>query len=464
MKISSLFLAAIIAVVALSCDTQQPVAPDLAASLHKNAPPPPPTDPSCVDAVKNKHGGNPDSSVVLLCAIQAPGPLALANGTKGWVDGDRYYLTDQSNAGLDVFDANDLAFLFRVGGMIGNATAGGGTPTTNGAGPSSVVLDKRGRAWVADGNSQLYVVDVRNLKQIVATINTSIPACDGGTATTHYCGRTNEITYDPLHDLIFIQNPSPLAVAAPHGAIDTYATFVSARPPYNIVGTISFPNRRGQEAPLWDPGTRRIVTAVSGRQVVTGGVVTELYHQYVATINPRVRPFVVENQFDIDCTALGITVPVTAANPTGRTFGINDPALGPRQHMVIPACGRPIIMNARTGEFINTGITQVAGGNETTYGTGDGNFYTTVGNVVGVIDARTAQWVENVPDTGGANPAAFGDRNLIFTIVQASANRTACTPFGYQATGCITVFGHTGKAHGRGHGHGHDGDHDGDDD
>jgi hypothetical protein len=325
-----------------------------------------------------------------------------------------------------------------------------------------VVLDRRGRAWVSDGNSQVYVVDVEHGKQIIATVNTSIPACDGGTATTHYCGRTNEITYDPLHDLVFVQNPTPLALTAPHGALDTYATFISARPPYKIVGTISFPNRRGQEAPLWDPGTRRIVTAVSGRQVVTGGVVTELYPQYVAIIDPRVRPFVVEHEFDIDCTALGIVGAITPPNPTGRQFGINDPALGRHQHMVIPACGRPIIMNARTGAFINSGITQVGGGNETTYGSGDGNFYTTVGNVVGVIDARTAQWLQNVPDTGGANPAAWSGRNYIFTIVQSSANRTACTPFGYQTTGCITVFGHTGKArdhdHDRGHGHDWDDD------
>jgi hypothetical protein len=163
---------------------------------------------------------------------------------------------------------------------------------------------------------------------------------------------------------------------------------------------------------------------------------------------------------------------ITPANPTGRQFGINDPTLGSRQHMVIPGCGRPLIMDARTGAFINSGITQVAGGNETTFSPDDGNFYTAVGNVVGVIDARTAQWLQNVPDTGGANPAAFGERNYIFTIVQASANRTACTPFGYQATGCITVFGHSGKGrdhdddghhrHGDGHHqHGWD-DHDGD--
>ncbi|HUL02955.1 MAG TPA: hypothetical protein VLV16_06985 [Gemmatimonadales bacterium] len=458
MRFCTLLFSAAAAVV-LACDQNQvPTAPII--SLHKTAPPPPPTDPSCASFVASHHRGNPDSSIALICAIQAPGPTNLAAGTKGWVDGDRYYLTDQSNAGLDVFDANNLAFLFRVGGMIGNAGAGGGTATTNGAGPSSVVLDRRGRAWVSDGNSTLYVVDVDHVRQIVATINTSIPACDHGTATTHYCGRTNEITYDPLHDLIFVQNPSALDTAAPHNAIDTYATFISARPPYHIVGTISFPDRRGQEAPLWDPGTRRIVTAVSGRQVVTGGVVTALFHQYVAVINPRVRPFVIEHEFDIDCTALGIVGTPTTANPTGRQFGINDPALGRHQHMVIPACGRPFIMNARTGAFINTGITQVGGGNETTYGSGDDNFYTAVGGFVGVIDARTAQWKQNVTAAGVANPAAFAEgRNYVFVIVQAAATPTVCTAFGYQATGCIAVYGHTGTASG----HHHDGDDDDDD-
>jgi len=446
-----------VAAVLLACDQHQPpTAPII--SLHKTQAPPPPTDPSCANVVASKHRGNKDSSVVLLCAIQAPGPKALANGTKGWIDGKRYYLTDQTNAGLDIFDAVDLAFVGRVGGMLGDATTGGGTATTNGAGPSSVVFDRRGRAWVSDGNSTTWIVDVEHMK-IIGSVNTSIPACDGGTATTHYCGRTNEITYDPIHDLVFVQNPTPLDVNAPHGALDTYASFVSARPPYHIVGTISFKDRRGQEAPLWDQGTRRIVTAVSGRQVVTNGVVTALFHQYVAVINPRVRPFVVEHEFDIDCTALGIVGAITPTNPTGRQFGINDPALGAHQHMVIPGCGRPLIMNARTGAFINTGITQVGGGNETTYGSVDKNFYTAVGNLLGVIDARTAQFLQTAPDTGGANPAAFaGGYNRIFTIVQASANRTACTPFGYQATGCITVFGHTGTPRG------HDGDGDDDDD
>jgi hypothetical protein len=458
MKLVALFLAVIVTALALSCDSEQPVAPITTLSLKKAAPS---TDNTCQDVVRDHDKGKKDAHVVLLCAIQAQGPLPLTQGQKGWVDGSHYYLANQSNKTLDIFDADALTFTGRVSGFAGNLPAGGGTALTNGPGPSAIAFSDHKTAWVSDGNSVTWIVDVEHLS-IIGSVNTSIAACDGGTATTHYCGRANEIAYDAEHQLIFVQNPSPLAVAAPHGAIDTYATFINARPPYNIVGTIAFPNRRGQEAPVYDKQTHRMLTAVSGRQVVAtvGGVptVTELYHQYVAVIDPSVVPFTVEKQYDIDCTALGITVAVTPANPTGRTFGINDPpnAIPPDQHMVIPGCGRPIIMNAATGAFINTGITQVGGGNETWYNKGDKNFYTTVGGFVGVIDARAATWTENVDAVGGANPAAWSVKNRIFVIVQASATATACSAFGYQATGCIAIYGHEGKADKN--------DHDGDDD
>jgi hypothetical protein len=449
MKLLALFLAVIITALAISCSTEQPVAPITTLSLKKVAPS---TDNTCQDVVKDHDKGKKDAHVVLLCAIQAPGPLALTQGQKGWVDGTHYYLANQSNKGLDIFDADALTFTGRVGGFAGNLGAGGGTTLTNGPGPSAIAFSDHKTAWVSDGNSTTWIVDVEHMS-IIGSVNTSIAACDGGTATTHYCGRANEIAYDPEHKLIFVQNPSPLSVTATgtppvHNAIDTYATFINARPPYNIVGTISFPNRRGQEAPVYNKETHRMLSAVSGRQVVTGGVVTELYHQYVAVIDPSVVPFTMENHFDIDCTALGITVAVTAANPTGRTFGINDPpnAIGPDEHMVIPGCGRPLIMNAATGAFINSGITQVGGGNETWYNKGDKNFYTAVGGFVGVIDARSATWTENADAAGGANPAAWAKKNRIFVIVQSSATTTACSAFGYQASGCIAVYGHEGKA------------------
>lgn len=451
----------------IGCDeTKVPTDPII--SLHKKAPPPPPTDPSCTSVVASHNKGNRDSALVLLCAIAAPGPTVLTQGQKGWVDGHNYYLADQSNKGLSIFDADNLAFIGRVGGMAGNLPAGGGTALTNGPGPSAIAFSDHNTAWVSDGNSTTWIVNVRTMS-IIGSVNTSIPACDDG--TNHYCGRANEIAYDPEHNEILVQNPSPLALAAPHGAIDTYLSIISARPPYRIVGTVSFPQHRGQEAPIYNRRTHRWLTAVSGRQVVTGGVVTELYHQYLAVINPRSRPLVVEDSFLIDCTALGIVGAVTPANPTGRQFGINDPpnAVGPHQNIVVPGCGRPIIMNAATGAIVSSSITAVGGGNETWFNKGDGNFYVTVGNTFGAIDARTAQLLQTLPDTGGANPAAYSKQNRVFTIVQASTNPTACTAFGYQASGCITVFGHTGRGNdhdgddddddGHGHGHGHDDDH-----
>src|ERR1700680_3096404 len=181
-----LFLAAIVTALALSCDTQQPVAPGpTTLSLKKIA-----TDASisCLDVAAANHKGNKNAPVALRCAIQAPGPQPLTQGQKGWIDGHNYYLADQSNKGLDVFDADALTFLGRVDGMAGNLAAGGGTATTNGPGPSSVVLSDRRTAWVSDGNSTTWIVDVEAM-QVIGSVNTSTPACDGGTATTHYCGR-----------------------------------------------------------------------------------------------------------------------------------------------------------------------------------------------------------------------------------------------------------------------------------
>jgi len=439
MKRVVLFLAATVTALALGCDTQQPVAPQSTVLLKKIA-----TDASisCLDVAAANHKGNKNAPVALRCAIQAPGPTPLTQGQKGWIDGHNYYLADQSNKGLDVFDADALTFLGRVDGMAGPLAAGGGTATTNGPGPSSVVLSDHRTAWVSDGNSTTWIVDVKAM-QIIGSVNTSIRACDRGPgATGHYCGRANEIGYDPEHQLVFVQNPTALDTAAPHNQIDTYATFISARPPYAIVGTISFPDRRGQESPVWDQKTHRILTAVSGRAVITG-TDTAVFQQYVAVINPSVRPFTVEKKYDLNCQVLVPGSPKTL-------FGINDPTLGADQHMIIPGCGRPIILNAATGAIISSSISQVPGGNETSYGTGDGNFYVDAALAggtanLGVIDARSAQLLQIVPNVGGANPAAYGKKNRVFTIVAASATATACTAFGYQTSGCITVFGHEGK-------------------
>ncbi len=386
--------------------------------------------------------------VALIAVITVPGN-PIGSGTKSWVDATqvshgtylgsmRYYLTDVSNAGVDIIDAENNTYLGRVTGFAGNATAGGGTPTTNGNGPSSITFTPNNTSFVSDGNSMVRVVD-NNTMQILASIDVSIPACDGGTATTRYCGRTNEMTYDPEHKLVFVQSPAPLAVGGTHAALDPYATFISAVPPYTIQGTVTFEGAGNQEAPLWNPESRRLLSAVTGR--IVGGVVVS--PQYVAVINPVTRA--IEDKWVIDCGVLTGTV----------QLGINDPALGPDGHMIIPGCGRPVIMDARTGKVL-TVITQVGGGNETWYNPGDKRFYVTGADAVtgvtslGVIDAVTNTWLQNVPAPGATNPTAFEKNNHIFAVVQVNAaqiadpttDNTACAQFNVKGKGCIAVFAH----------------------
>src|SRR2546425_9211142 len=72
---------------------------------------------------------------------------------------------------------------------------------------------------------------------------------------------------------------------------------------------------------------------------------------------------------------------------------------------------------------------------------------------LGVIDAETNSWLQNVPDVRGKNPAAFAENNEIFTIVQITAamvaapttDNSTCSLFGFKGTGCIAVFSHADK-------------------
>ena len=409
----------------LSCVPERASGPGSLLSFDRASAPG--LDKACTDRPGEHLARRPNAPVEALCALTLPaGSRAILNGTKSWVDGGRLYLTELANGSVFVWDVVSHAYVGSVGGFVGST----GVAATSG--PNSITFSGDGHAWVSDGISAVRVVDL-NSNSIVATISTAITAC----GTT--CQRTNEITFDPEHRIIFVQNPSPLSGGA---AIDTYGTFISADPPYTVLGTITFADRRGQEAPLWDAGQHRILTAVSGRAVISGSDTT-VFQQYVAVIDPTVRPFTVERKANLACTAI---TPGVAKN----VFGINDPALGPDEHLVIPACGRAVIVDAGTGSVI--GVMPVGGGNETYYNSGDGNFYVTGAdfsttpagpNSLGVIDARSSTMLQYITAVGATNPAAAAENNLVFAVVPANATTaTACTPFGAQATGCLVVFAH----------------------
>jgi hypothetical protein len=131
-------------------------------------------------------------------------------------------------------------------------------------------------------------------------------------------------------------------------------------------------------------------------------------------------------------------------------------ALGTSQHVLV-SCGAPVVLSATDGKIIST-ITQIGSGDENWYNPGDGRFYFTSNDKsippvlsVGVVDAETGAWVQNVPDPGGRQAAALPQNNHIFTLVRVTAamvkdpssDKTTCSQFGFKGTGCIAVFGHS---------------------
>ncbi len=464
-----------IAACSLACETQQAAGPPGSPSLSMGQ----------GDASgKNVCGGktskrNPNAPDSILCAIQIPGN-PLISVAKSWVDPatERLLLDDQSNQGVDVVDAESHTFLGRASGFVGAATFGGGTATTNGQGPNSMVPTDPGTVWVSDGNSTVRVVDV-NAHAVVASVSTAMPACNGGTATEHYCGRVNEMTYDPEDRIILVENPNPLdtlycmthscastaAVSYPGtGALPPYATLISADPPYTILGRISFSDAKGTtEGPVWNHKLHRFLVPVptcSGAAGATACAASTGATQYVAVIDPGTRT--VEKTYPIpDCAHL---MPQIAPAGTGM---INDMAIDERdQHVILPVCGKGnLVFDAQTGDVVNV-VTEISSSDETWFNDGDGHFYVVSGvpggatpgggttTSLGVIDGRTGMWLQNVLNVGGRTPSALAETNQAFTVVAVTAaqvsnpatDNTACVPFGFRGTGCVTVFGHVGDA------------------
>jgi len=388
------------------------------------------------DDAHNKHELN--TPVNLLGVIPIPGnPITSADIS--WVDPgtERYYFADRSNLGVDIIDAETNFFVGRVGGMAGALPSGGGTTTTNGPGPNGVLVTPNRKLWAGDGNSTVRVADVDpdspNYLNIIGSIDTSTAECDTG--TTHYCGRADELGYDSKDHIILVANNAPLSPTPPHSLVSPYATFISAIPPYQVLGHVTFAGAGGLEQPLWDRELHRFWLTVPGP---AGG------NPMVARINPI--SMMVDKAYTLNCQTLTGTA---SANITGI-------ALAPFEHLLVSACGRPIILSALTGHVFNV-ITQVGGGDEVWHNPGDDRFYVTGVSTVaplvqslGVIDSETSTWLQNVPDVRGKNPAAFPENNHIFTIVQINAGIVAspatddsvCTQFGLRGRGCVAVFGH----------------------
>ena len=99
-------------------------------------------------------------TILLIGVIPIPGnPLVTSDII--WVDPGtrRLYISDRSNFGIDIIDAENNLFMGRVTGFAGPDTARGDPfanatiPPPNGEGPSGVVVTPDKKVWAGDGNS-----------------------------------------------------------------------------------------------------------------------------------------------------------------------------------------------------------------------------------------------------------------------------------------------------------------------
>jgi hypothetical protein len=403
-----------------------------------------------IGAAQGDSQGNRNSPVSALTAIHISGNPVTSSDI-AWTDPGtgRYYFADRSNFGVDIIDARKDVWVGRVGNMAGPLPSRGGTALSNGPGPNGVVVTPQARLWAGDGNATVQVADVDpdspNYEHIIASVSTAIGACDGGTANSHYCGRADEIDYDPDDHTILIANPGPFSTAPPHMAIDPYATLINADPPYNVIAHTTFAGAGGLEQPRWDPQIGKFLLTVPGK-IVGGVIVTQAS---IHVINPKTG--VSEKTYPIDCAAIAGT----------NSVSVTGIVLRPNQHILVSACNYPIILTldekSSTVNVIQV-IKQVGGGDQVWYNPGDGRFYVTGTDFtvaagvqsLGVINANTSTWLQNVPDVRGKNPAALAENDHIFTIVQITAaiaggaadNSICATQFNLIGTGCVAVFTH----------------------
>ncbi len=299
-------------------------------------------------------------SYKLLTRVAVPG-APLESFDISWMDGptQTYYLADRSNAGVDVINAKDHTFVKRIAGFVGmrgkNEVSG-----PNGL----VVLPDRQELWVGDGDSRVKIVDLRT-GSIVATIST------GGSK------RADELDYDPTHHVVLITNPNDDPPFVTLIATNTRA----------IVSKIEFPDATdGVEQPVWDPGSQRFYQAIPETKKHPGGA--------VAVIDPVAGKVTHE-------------LPLNLCFPHGL-------AVGPNQELLVgcskEADARSIILDLRTGGVVAT-VTEVGGSDQVWYNPGDQRYYLAAranpgGPVLGVIDARTHKWLENISTVKNAHSVA----------------------------------------------------------
>jgi WD40 repeat protein len=322
----------------------------------------------------------------LVRMLPVPGK-PLASYDIGWVDPSRhhYYLSDRTNAGVDIFDTRTDTFVGRVTGFAGF------TGSNDTSGPDGMTADGN-FIYAGNGDSTLKVIDLRTM-QIVNSVNT------GGTR------RVDEMALDTAGQRLLVVN---------NADEPAFMTLISTKKGNPIIFShIVVPGATGGlEQPAWDQKTKRFYISVpelNGDSSQSG----------VAVFNPKTG--LVERIFNVgSCSPSGI-------------------ALGPMQHLLL-GCAQPpsLVINAINGNVVAS-IPQVGGSDEVWFDPGNDMYYLAArdnptGPVLGVVDAETNAWIENVPTSPNSHSVAADPRSNQVYVPLTAGTTSPCT------SGCIGVY------------------------
>jgi DNA-binding beta-propeller fold protein YncE len=324
----------------------------------------------------------------------------------GYVDAEagRYYVSDRSNAGIDIFDSRNFTYVGRVGGFVGLKFNPDKKPAIVLSGPNGVAFDpQKKELWAADGDSTVKVIDLAaNPPKIVASINT------GGQK------RADELGIDTKDGLVLVGN---------NAEKPSYVTFISTKPDHAIMGKLEMPDASdGIDQPLYVPETGMFYASVPIWK-------EDKNHGGLAVIDPKTLKMVKLIPID-DCGPLGL-----AQGPGTKVIvGCSAGSKARTPTMPNPAT---VIIDVATEKVVKV-IHELGGQDEVWYNPTAHQYYTASrdmpsGPVLGVINADTDTFVESITTGENAHSvAADSKNNAIF--VPLTAGNTACP------NGCIGVY------------------------
>jgi hypothetical protein len=319
----------------------------------------------------------------------------------------RYYLADRTNKALDVINTQTNT-LHEIPGPYAGIQA-----SNDISGPDGVVS--------IPGNPQVYVGDVNSVKLVDTNSGSVVTTIVTGTAGK----RTDEGCYDKTDNLVMFANP---ADSPP------YVSWINAST-NQVVAVLPFTGSAGLEACVYDPSTKNFFINNDGTTANPAGELDTITAASVVAGSP----------------AIAQVFPEGNCGPTGIDLGPN--------HQLVVGCDAPagdpqitLIMNT-SGAIVKT-ITGVGGTDEVAYDSSSNRYYTASRNwtangisqtglstaafvpVLGVIDASTNTWIENVP-TGKGSHSVAADASTGHVFVPVPSTSTA--------NGGINVYGFAGK-------------------